>query len=167
MTPSSLANNYMAGLSPGQFSKRSPANALSLTQNQPTTSSSNGNAGLSSSALTYDSPSAAAALGLHLNNLPGSTFDGVTSGNVRGGGAAVADEDERRARVHAILETLRAKVGTVGREGVERLARRTGLDCLWEDGREGGTRTLSIAGSGVLIDVSFESRRHEHWALPH
>lgn len=151
MTPSSFATN-MASLSPlpgpprsvGQspgLSKRSPANAIPLSQYHPSSS----NAGAS---MTYDSPSAA-ALGLHLNmnlNLSLPSFDGVTSGNIR------ADEDERRRRIETILETLRGKVGRVGQEGIERLARRTGLDCLWEDAPD-GARTLSMAGTALLIDV--------------
>lgn len=46
----------------------------------------------------------------------------------------------------------------VSEDGVERLAKRTGLECLWEDGMgaEGERRrTLSIAGNHVLVDVDF------------
>ena len=94
---------------------------------------------------------AAAALGLTLNlptpNLPTPEHVGPV-GNGRG------DEEERRWRkIEVILESLRRKPGRVSEEAVERLAKRTGLDLYW-DGKLGEPRMLSIAGTGVLLDVS-------------
>lgn len=155
MTPSSFTNHLgtfsplptaprSVGQSPAHLSKKSPANAATLQNHPSGIGSSVSNPG--SGGLTYDSPTAA-ALGLNLNlNLPG-LVEGVTNTNARG------DEDERRRRIESILEKLKTRPGRVSQEGVERLAKMTGFECLWQDGLE-GARTLSIAGSGVLIDVS-------------
>ncbi|KAI9780895.1 MAG: hypothetical protein M1816_002641 [Peltula sp. TS41687] len=154
MTPSSFTNHLGAfsplptaprsvGQSPAHLSKKSPANAATL-QGIGSSASNPGSGGL-----TYDSPTAA-ALGLNLHlNLPG-LVEGVTNSNVRG------DEEERRRRIESILARLKTRPGRVSQEGVERLAKMTGFECLWQDdGLDGASRTLSIAGSGVLIDVDF------------
>lgn len=65
-------------------------------------------------------------------------------------------EEERKMRLETIVKLLGQRWGYVSREGVERFARRVGLECLWEDeipGTEG--RTLSIAGNSVLAEVTF------------
>lgn len=65
-------------------------------------------------------------------------------------------EEERRARLEEIVRVLGERWGYVSREGVERCARRVGLECLWEDEQPGAQgRTLSIAGNSVLVDVLF------------
>lgn len=149
MTPGSLSNHLAAlspmpmpaaprsvGQSPAQLAKKSPANATALHQHHLGRSQSGG-------PLAYDSPTAA-ALGLSLN-IP--TLDGVTSVNARG------DEEERKRRIESILSMLRDRPGRVSEEGLERLAKRTELECLWDDGPN-GERTLSMAGSGLLLEVS-------------
>ncbi|KAI9671968.1 MAG: hypothetical protein M1817_002301 [Caeruleum heppii] len=158
LTPSSFAHHLAAfsplpsgsghrsvAQSPAYLSKRSPASAA--FPQHPQLSISNSNSGLNS-ALNFDSPSAA-ALGLSLNLPP---LDHVTpSGNVRG------DEEERRRRkIEWMLGLLRVKPGRVSEEGVERLAKRTGLDFDWEGKVGVAERMLSIAGTGVLIDINFQ-----------
>ncbi|MCJ1404724.1 hypothetical protein MMC11_007950 [Xylographa trunciseda] len=64
-------------------------------------------------------------------------------------------EDEAQRRVGAIVELMGRRWGRVGREGVERCARRLGLECLWEDDEVEGRSTLSIAGNGLLVDVEW------------
>ncbi|KAL8949568.1 MAG: hypothetical protein Q9183_007593, partial [Haloplaca sp. 2 TL-2023] len=65
-------------------------------------------------------------------------------------------EEERRLRLENIVALLGHRWGHVSREGVERCARRVGLECLWEDQIPGvEDRTLSIAGNSVLLDVLF------------
>lgn len=73
---------------------------------------------------------------------------------VAGGlGIHVRDQDEdRRRRLEDIMKMMTHRWGRVCQEGVERSARRMGLDCMWEEGTK---RTLSIAGSGILVDVEF------------
>lgn len=81
---------------------------------------------------------------------PGSV-DGATAGNL---GLNTRDQDkERRRRIEEIVRMMGGRRGRVSQEGVERCARRVGLEWMWEE--EGGKRTLSIAGSGVLVDVEF------------
>ena len=63
-------------------------------------------------------------------------------------------EEERRRKMEEIVATIGIRWGRVCQEGLERAAKRVGLECLWEEGRA-GKRTLSIAGNGVLIDVEF------------
>lgn len=71
-------------------------------------------------------------------------------------GMGVRDqEEERRSKTEAIVSLLGARWGRVCPEGVERAAKRVGLECLWEEGRGGAKRTLSIAGNDVLVDVEF------------
>lgn len=71
----------------------------------------------------------------------------------RGLGIHVRNQDEdRRRRLEDIMKMMADRWGRVCQEGVERSARRMGLDCMWEEGTK---RTLSIAGSGILIDVEF------------
>lgn len=68
-------------------------------------------------------------------------------------GIHVRDQDEeRRRRLEEIMGMMTRRWGRVCQEGVERSARRMGLDCMWEEGTK---RTLSIAGSGILVDVEF------------
>ena len=70
-------------------------------------------------------------------------------------GTGVRDQEaERQRKTEDIVRLLSRKWGRVSREGVERCAKRVGLECLWEEGI--GSRTLSIAGNGVLIDVEFQ-----------
>ncbi|KAL8707737.1 MAG: hypothetical protein Q9220_007257 [cf. Caloplaca sp. 1 TL-2023] len=65
-------------------------------------------------------------------------------------------EEERRLRLERIVSMSAERWGYVSREGVERCAKRVGLECLWEDEIPGAeSRTLSIAGSSVLVDITF------------
>ncbi|KAI4260473.1 MAG: hypothetical protein L6R42_004042, partial [Xanthoria sp. 1 TBL-2021] len=65
-------------------------------------------------------------------------------------------EEERKIRLENIVRLIGQRWGYVSREGVERCARRVGLECLWEDELPGtDSRTLSIAGNSVLVDVTF------------
>lgn len=68
------------------------------------------------------------------------------------------DSDEEKARkLQMVIDILKSNNGRVSEEGVERLARRNGLECLWEDqmGSSGSVRTLIIAGTGLSIDIDF------------
>ncbi len=52
---------------------------------------------------------------------------------------------------------LQTNKGRLSEAGIERLARRVGLESLWEDhmGSGGSTRTLIIAGSALALDIDF------------
>ena len=63
-------------------------------------------------------------------------------------------EEERRRKLEEIVAKVGTRLGRVSQEGLERAAKRVGLECLWDEGR-GGIRTLSIAGNGVLVEIEF------------
>lgn len=66
-------------------------------------------------------------------------------------------EAETQRKVSAIIDIVGARWGRVGKEAVERCARRLGLECLWEPSVGGDERsTLSIAGNGLLVDVEWK-----------
>ncbi|MCJ1357009.1 MAG: hypothetical protein MMC33_007005 [Icmadophila ericetorum] len=127
-------------------------------------------------------PKPGATLGSGTGSTPGLSGAGLGIGGVGGagglldgslagtgvGGLVVRDkEQEWRRRMNSIVGVLGKSWGRVSQEGVERCARRLGLECLWEDGGGAGAsftgsggleknRTLSIAGQGLLVDVEFK-----------
>jgi len=79
----------------------------------------------------------------------------VSSRPSQAGGKPVLDDAERRRRLEQVVTLLGDRPGTVGREGLERLARKFGMDALWEEGRQGdGAGTLSLAGGVMVCEVS-------------
>lgn len=85
---------------------------------------------------------------------------GGTGGMVHGlaGMSPAEQEEERRRRLEVIRDLVGTRAaGWVCQEGVERAARKVGLECLWEEAMGvGEKRILSIAGSGVLVEVDFQ-----------
>ncbi|KAL8826301.1 MAG: hypothetical protein Q9191_003883 [Dirinaria sp. TL-2023a] len=65
-------------------------------------------------------------------------------------------EEERSRKTETIISMLATKWGRSCPEGIERAAKRVGLECLWEEGRGGAKSTLSIAGNGVLVELAFD-----------
>ncbi|MCJ1475192.1 hypothetical protein MMC13_003852 [Lambiella insularis] len=63
-------------------------------------------------------------------------------------------EEETRRRVSTITSAVETRWGRVGREAVERSARRLGLECMWEHNAD--KSLLSIAGNGLLVDVEWQ-----------
>ncbi len=99
-----------------------------------------------------------AGMGLGDPGIVGAGPNGVNSlaaGLGIGMGGVRDQEEERRSKTEAIVSVLGTRWGRVCPEGVERAAKRVGLECLWEEGRGGAKRTLSIAGNDVLVDVEF------------
>lgn len=80
-----------------------------------------------------------------------------SSGGINGILAAHDQEEERKRRIEAIAAMVAARWGYVSQEGVERCAKRLGLDALWEDGMGEGKRMLTIAGTAMLLEVEFEA----------
>ncbi|KAI9780653.1 MAG: hypothetical protein M1839_006594 [Geoglossum umbratile] len=155
MTPGSFADRLAASYSPAPqrsiaspafLSKKSPANAA--LHHHHTGSS---NPGL----MNFDSPSAAAALGLNLS-IPG--LDNPSSGNVRG------DEEERKRRLETILATLKKRPGRVSEEGIDRLAGGIGLEFFWENG-DAGKRTLTGAAKTFMLEVELKSNNVQRVSL--
>ena len=84
--------------------------------------------------------------------------------------APTRDVEAVRARKMAeIVQLLGTRWGLVSQEGVERCAKRLGLECLWEDPSSAqktlGQRTLSIAGNGLLVDVEFKEQEVQRVVL--
>ncbi|MCJ1435384.1 hypothetical protein MMC27_004757 [Xylographa pallens] len=104
-------------------------------------------------------------MGLSLSSM-GLGAQQLTVGGILDPGQQDNGEDEAQRRVGAIVQLLGRRWGRVGREGVERCARRLGLECLWENNEGGeGHSTLSIAGNGLLVDVEWAGERVRGVAL--
>ncbi|KAL6721489.1 hypothetical protein ACLMJK_000593 [Lecanora helva] len=80
----------------------------------------------------------------------------ASQGGISATAAALDQEEERKRRIENIVGMMATKWGFVSQDGVERCARRLGLECLWEESMgEERKRMLTIAGHGVLVDVEF------------
>src|SRR3569833_1216064 len=116
----------------------------------------------SNAPVSFDSPSAAAALGaLGIGDI---NLDNVGDAALVMGQLGGSQEDEQTKKLRQVLDILRSTPlkGYVSEAGVERLARTTGLECLWEEGMgssSGGdkTRTLVIAGNAMTLDIVFRN----------
>ncbi|VBB76398.1 Putative protein of unknown function [Podospora comata] len=99
-------------------------------------------------AVNFDSPSAAAALSaLNMGSLDSglSGFLGKTS------------EDERAKRLDAMIDILSQRKGLVSEAGLERLAKRLGLEVFWDApvGNE-KKKSLIIAGAALELSIDFQ-----------
>ena len=101
--------------------------------------------------------------GLGLNSLPsnlGMNMMAGLSGGILGAssmglgvGPTKLDDAERRHRLETVLNVLGSRTGRISQEGLERLARRMGLE-MFSEMREGG-RSVVIAGTSMFaVDVS-------------
>ena len=132
--------------SPQQF-KKSPANSNTL-YGHPTHSSFG--------AMNFDSPNTAAALSA-MPQLADHVLDAAMASTAGLQGPAptkVNVEEEKRKKLQQVIDILKIHQGRVSEEGIERLARRLGLSCLWEDqmGSSGSIRTLVLAGTGLSLE---------------
>lgn len=171
------APRAQAGKSPGAGPATTPAQpaaaaAATAALNHPTgrlTGSSP-----AAAMLGFDSP---AALGMGLGgaldggvgmsiSMSGMSGLGLGAGMGMGMGMGIGgrvDDEERRRRLEAVVAVLARRPGRVGREGVERLARKHGFE-YQEDTKDvradvkKGRKLLTIAGQTVLIDVSSARR---------
>lgn len=140
-------SNSLTAFSPSQGSKTSPQ----AFKKSPAASHHLKNASDGPGAVNFDSPSATAALGaLGIHDL---SLDNISVGGM---GMGRSDEDDRKRRMNAIVAMIKAGgTGRVSNEGLERLARSIGLECLWEDNIAGGpkSKTLFIAGTGLTLEI--------------
>ncbi|KAI1812343.1 mediator of RNA polymerase II transcription subunit 1-domain-containing protein [Poronia punctata] len=118
-----------------------------------------------SSALNFDSPSAAAALGgLGLGDL---NLDNISVGGLVGNPGR-SDEDDRKKRMEAVIDALWAfDAGRVSNDGLERLAYHLGLECLWESANTGSEndKILIIAGRTMAVEVNIKNHVVSHASL--
>ncbi|KAF7873994.1 hypothetical protein EAF04_002666 [Stromatinia cepivora] len=129
--------------SPSQIKKSSPAGT------------SMSNQGYNMGMVGFDSPSAALALGMGADVVGDLGIDLHGIGGL--GGGPGKDEEEKRRRLMGCIEILKPNKGRLSEAGLERLARRVGLECLWEDSMGGASngRTLIIAGNALALDIDF------------
>lgn len=155
-------SHSLAAFSPSQGSKTSPQ----AFKKSPATSHHLKNASDGPGAVNFDSPSATAALGaLGIHDLG---LDNISMGGM---GMGRSDEDDRKRRMNSIVAMIKAAgTGRVSNEGLERLARSIGLECLWEDNIAGGpkSKTLFIAGTGLTLEIIITNHIVEnvHLAFP-
>ncbi|KAH8811876.1 mediator of RNA polymerase II transcription subunit 1-domain-containing protein [Xylogone sp. PMI_703] len=167
-TPFSTSNHHPAFSPHGPRSvvpspqqvKKSPANSNTLYGypsggGHPTNSSFGG---------VYDSPSAAMALGVPDLGLEGMGASGLGAiGSMTGR----SNDDDRQRKLQQVLDILKTNKGRLSEPGVERLAKRYGLDAFWQGqiSTGGNTGTLLIAGTAVALDVDFKDDAVEKVAL--
>ncbi|KAK3684723.1 mediator of RNA polymerase II transcription subunit 1-domain-containing protein [Podospora appendiculata] len=121
----------------------------------PATTTNMGGHPSSSAAVNFDSPSAAAAFGaLHIS---GGLDMGLQGLNGLGTLTRSA-EDERAKRLEEAIALLSRNQGLVSEAGLERLAKRLGLDCMFETSMgPDQTRTLIVAGVALELLVVFSN----------
>ncbi|KAK8024267.1 mediator of RNA polymerase II transcription subunit 1 domain-containing protein [Apiospora rasikravindrae] len=140
-----------------QHVKKSPATSFTLKQQPPNDGAS---------AMNFDSPSATAALGaLGMNNHLDLHLENLSMGTMTLG---KSEEEAHKRKMDFIIETVkRAARPMVSNEGLERLAREIGLECLWEDNPAGGphSKTLVMAGSGLALEIIITNHVVENVSL--
>ncbi|KAK8073626.1 hypothetical protein PG994_004525 [Apiospora phragmitis] len=157
-TPFSASQTQTAFSPPqARHVKKSPA--TSFTLKQPPTNDG-------ASAMNFDSPSATAALGaLGMNNHLDLHLENLSMGTM---GLGKSEEEAHKRKMDFIIETVkRAARPMVSNEGLERLAREIGLECLWEDNPAGGphSKTLVMAGSGLALEIIITNHVVENVSL--
>lgn len=138
-------------LSP-QAVKKSPAISAAALLNHPT----------SNSAVSFDSPSAAAAF----SNLQLSDLDFKSLGGLAGLQVGRNTDDEKAKRLDEVISILSQNRGYVSEAGLERLAQKLELDCMWDEHISGESkRTLIIAGSALELLIGFTDNVVQSLAL--
>ncbi|KAI1439185.1 mediator of RNA polymerase II transcription subunit 1-domain-containing protein [Xylaria sp. CBS 124048] len=150
--PSALSPHGVRS-SPQQF-KKSPATGTlgsSISTGQP-----------ANPPLNFDSPSAAAALGgLGISDI---NLDHIGVGSLVGS-TGRSDEEDRKKRMDAVVASLWSfDTGRVSNDGLERLAGRLGLECLWEPAGTGSEKDkmLVIAGRTMIVEVKIKNHVVSH-----
>ena len=71
--------------------------------------------------------------------------------------AAHVDQDANKlGKLNSIMSILGQVKGRVSEDGIERLARKIGMECLWDTGFGANPpKTLIIAGTGMSVDIEF------------
>lgn len=71
--------------------------------------------------------------------------------------AGRVDQDAiKLGKLNSIMSILGQVKGKVSEDGIERLARKIGMECLWDTGFGANPpKTLIIAGTGISVDIEF------------
>ncbi|EAQ85770.1 hypothetical protein CHGG_07023 [Chaetomium globosum CBS 148.51] len=128
------------------FSPHGPRSSPQQFKKSPTAT-----LGRSTGPVNYDSPSAAAALGiLDISSL------GLDLQNL--GNLGKASEDERARRLDSVIAVLGRSKGLVSEAGLERLAKKLELEFIWENSMDSDdSKTLIVAGSALELLIGFRS----------
>ncbi|KAK3326447.1 mediator of RNA polymerase II transcription subunit 1-domain-containing protein [Apodospora peruviana] len=142
------------------FSPRGPRSSPQQVKKSPATATTATMMGHPSNApISFDSPSAAALFGaLQLG--------GAMDLGIQGLGGLSSDrstEGEFSKRLDNVIAILSQNKGLVSEAGLERLAKRLGLDCLWEGVEP--NRTLIVAGAALELLVVFSNNIVESVSL--
>lgn len=130
------------------FSPHGPRSSPQQIKKSPATTATMGHP--SNAPVTFDSPSAAAIFGaLQIGG-------GLDLGIQGLGGLALgrSTEDERAKRLDEVISILGRSQGLVSETGLERFAKRLGLDFMWENGPK---RTLIVAGAALEFMAVFDN----------
>ncbi len=174
-----VSSPFSASQAHAAFSPLGPRSSPQQARNMKSPANSSTLMGHGGSApVSFDSPSAAAALGaLGITGGLDIGLDAVGVGGLGLSGLARLDDDERLKRMHNLLDELKVCLeywplrprvsfaradmsggqssrGIVSEAGLERLAKTAGLECIWEEGMGmDKSRTLIIAGSALALDI--------------
>lgn len=74
-------------------------------------------------------------------------------GMTASGGQKRNEDEERRAKLRKVLRNIGTRKGRVSEEGIARVGRRAGFDNNFDLDKETGNRTISSAGTKLIIDV--------------
>ncbi len=86
--------------------------------------------------------------------------------NMAAPAAPIDIDEQKRVRFSSIVEILSKVSGRVHEEGIERLARKIGMDCFWDEGvGANAARTLLIAGTGFSVDIEFKQGEVQNVAV--
>lgn len=136
----------------GSVSLDSPSHAaLAAVGMEPSSSSNAMHASLSGLGLNSLAMHGA---GLSTMGMLGSLSQGMLVGaSSMGLAGSKLDDAERRRRLESVLSTVSVGAGRISQEGLERLARRMGLE-MFDEARQ-GERSIMIAGKNTFaVDVS-------------
>lgn len=98
-------------------------------------------------------------MGISVSQMGSLGLGGLASGGMsQGAGVRMVDDEERRKRLEAVIRLVGQRPGRVSDEGIERLARRYGLDVQCEppvgQNKADGVRQITLAGETLLIDLT-------------
>ncbi|KAK3678910.1 hypothetical protein LTR78_001363 [Recurvomyces mirabilis] len=80
-----------------------------------------------------------------------------------GGAIQKRDEDnERKRKMRKVLKGIGQRSGSVSEEGILRVSRRVGFDNTAEDNKPVGSRSLTMAGKKMLVDVKLNNHEVEN-----
>lgn len=152
-TPSSMGQINFLSPTAGRVAGKTLGKTLAGHHSSPAVSS--GTPTLNNLASTFDSPAfvgmepGSSSMGFSMSGL--GLGMGLSTSALGASSMGKLDDAERRRRLEAVLTALSKRTGRVSQEGLERLARKHGMDMYMETSRE--ERVMTIASGAYAIDV--------------